>query len=94
MPRYSSVSCSSRTGPGLRTLVGRETPGTDVPIDRETENEDVWDYLRSPLADVGTWAGLFYLASKFFVASLRLCNFLARLRGWYTRLVIKPRPLV
>lgn len=151
--------------------------GTDVPLDRERDPEDAWDYLRSPFADVGTWAGLFYLASKFFVglftfvllvlfgsfagsfllaplyyrtttvkvsmpepihltlsyvvqrwggvevisypvtitswevttlpealavaavgaillvASLHLCNLLARIQGWYTRVLLKPRPL-
>lgn len=41
--------------------------GVDVPLDRDSEHEDAWDYLRSPLADLGTWAGLVYLASKFFV---------------------------
>ena len=44
-----------------------ELLGTDVPLDRETDHEDAWDYLRSPLTDVGTWVGLVYLASKFVV---------------------------
>ncbi|MCU4800826.1 sensor domain-containing protein [Halobacteria archaeon HArc-gm2] len=151
--------------------------GVDVPLDRETEHDEVWDYLRSPLADLGTWVGLVYLASKFvvglftfilmtllgtlagsfvlaplyyrqatiqvsipepihltlsyavqqwdgvevvslpvtitswqvtslseavgvavvgvllFVVSLHLLNLLARIQGWYTRVLITPRPL-
>lgn len=152
--------------------------GTDVPLDREDDPEEPLDYLSTPLADAGTWVGLFYLTSKFvvglftflmlvmlgsfagsfllaplyyqsasirvsvpepihvtlsyavqqwgstevisypvtitswevttlpealavaavgavlLVASLHVCNLLARVQGWYTRLLIKPRPLV
>lgn len=150
---------------------------TDLPLARDQDPEDAWDYLRSPLSDLGTWIGVFYLWSKFVVglftfvvlvvlaavagsfllaplyyqhrtvqvsvpepihlsvsyvvqrwggvevisypvtitswevstlpealalagvgavlliASLHLCNLLAKIQSWYTRLLIRPRPL-
>lgn len=157
-----------------------ELLGTEVPVDRPDDHDDVWDYVRTPLGDLGTWVGLGYLVSKFalgvvtfvlltllgtiagalilaplsiyhdsatiefsvpepihvtfsyavqqwggvevisypvvitswevttlpealvlsvlgvvlLLVSLHLCNVLAKLQGWYVRLVAKPRPLV
>jgi len=41
--------------------------GEAVPTDREDDPDEVWDYVRAPLVDLGTWVGILFLASKFFV---------------------------
>lgn len=41
--------------------------GADVPLDRSGGHDEVWDYVRAPLTDLGTWVGVAYLGGKFAV---------------------------
>lgn len=50
--------------------LARRLLGRHVPLDRSDDPDDWTDYVRAPLTDAGTWAGLFYLGSKFFVGLL------------------------